>query len=180
MKRGIINELSAHYLGFLSANNNKIIMRDITDSGYFGRYYKLTLNPNNFSIGSFYSLMSQFNLLYTDAIDINIAEGTFDILSIYLNLSSNKKENQLYFASCGFNFPTIIKYLISQGITTEINLHIYADNDKSDLEIKNQFKNIFYTIWIDNIFIHRNIYPGEKDFGISKDHIDEKIYKINL
>lgn len=176
IKVGTVRELDKNYVGFLSSNNNKITFRNINDRGFFGRYYKVTLDLINTSPNTFYALNSMYDLVYTDDIHIFIAEGTFDILSIFKNLNYAALSNRLFIASCGFGFNRIIKYLIYQGVTTDINLHIFADNDKSDKEILQMFQNSFYRIWIDKIIIHRNSYPGEKDFGVPKERINDYKY----
>lgn len=177
-----LQEIDYKYLGFLSTNNNKIIFRDITDSqsGFFGRYYKLILDVYNRNPHSFYTLQAKFKLIYTEPIQVHVAEGTFDILSIYKNLyEEDELENKLFFASGGFNFGTILEYVILSGVTTNIQLHIYADNDKSDKEIVNSMKrNKFYQYWVDEVYIHRNIFEGEKDFGVPMSRIKEISYKV--
>ena len=119
-------------------------------------------------------------MLYTEPINIHIAEGTFDILSVYLNLQPELSQNSLFFASCGYSFSTILKYLIYTGVNTDINLHIYSDNDKTDEDHLRLLRTPFYQTWIDKIIIHRNIYVGEKDFGVPKDHIQEYSYQLKI
>ena len=182
LKSSVVRTLEEKYLGFLSANNNKIVFRDVSldSSGFLGRYYKVTLDILNRSPNTFYSLMSKFNLLYNEPINIYIAEGTFDILSVYLNLSPESSQNTLFFASCGYSFSTILKYLIYTGVNTDINLHIYSDNDKEDKDHLKLLNNPFYKTWINNIYIHRNMYKDQKDFGVSKDKINEYIYQLKI
>ncbi len=180
IKKSIINILDDKYVGFLSSNNNKITFRDASSdgSGYLGRYYKITLDLLNRSPNTFYAIKSTLDPLYTDSININIAEGTFDILSIYLNLFKNNSQNNLFVASCGYGFSTIIKYLIRVGVTTDIKLNIYSDNDKSDEDHKRLLNKAFYSIWVDNIIIHRNIFSNEKDFGVPIEKIEDYSYKL--
>lgn len=182
LKSSIVRTLEEKYLGFLSANNNKIVFRDISPdgSGFLGRYYKVTLDILNRSPNTFYSLMSRFNILYNEPINIHIAEGTFDILSVYLNLKPEASQNSLFFASCGYSFSTILKYLIYTGVNTDINLHIYSDNDKSDKDHLRLLQNSFYQTWISSIIIHRNVYGDQKDFGVSKDKITDHMYRLKI
>ena len=182
LKSTIVKTLDEKYLGFVSANNNKIVFRDVSidSSGFLGRYYKVTLDILNRSPNTFYSLMSTFDLLYTEPINIHIAEGTFDILSVYLNLKPETSQNSLFFASCGYSFSTILKYLIYTGVTTDINLHVYSDNDKTDKDHLSLLRKPFYQTWIDKVYIHRNVYANEKDFGVSKEKINEYVYQLKL
>lgn len=182
LKSSIVRTLEDKYLGFVSANNNKIVFRDISPdgSGFLGRYYKVTLDVLNRSPNTFYSLKSQFNPLYTEPINIRIAEGTFDILSVYLNLKPETSQNTLFFASCGYSFSTILKYLIYTGVNTGINLHIYSDNDKTDEDHLRLLRKPFYQTWLDNVIIHRNVYQDRKDFGVSLNEISEYSYPLKL
>ena len=180
IKSSVVKTLDAKYLGFVSANNNKITFRDVSpdSSGFLGRYYKVTIDILNRSPNTFYSLQSKFNVLYTDPVNIHIAEGPFDILSIYLNLDHSQSQNNIFFASCGYSFSTILKYLIYTGVNTDINLQIYSDGDKSDDDHLRLLSNPLYRIWIDNIMIHRNTYSGEKDFGVPLNRITEYMYPL--
>ena len=182
LKSSTVRTLDQRYLGFVSANNNKITFRDISPdgSGYLGRYYKVTLDILNRSPNTFYSLMSKFDLLYTEPIDIHIAEGTFDILSVYLNLKHKSSQNSLFFASCGYSFSTILKYLIYTGVNTDITLHIYSDSDKSDKDHLRLLGKPFYQNWLDNVIIHRNVFGTEKDFGVPKDRINDYSYLLRI
>ena len=180
IKRGTLQEIEKNYVGFLSSNNNNLTCRAITDKGFFGRYYKITLDLLNRSQNSFYSLVSQFNLLYTDKIDVHIAEGIFDILSVYLNLDKDHSQNSLYFAAGKFNFAAILKYIIYMGVTTDINLHIYADNDKTDDDIRKVLQKPLTEIWIDKVILHRNTFDHQKDFGVPKSMILDTEYTLTI
>lgn len=177
-----IREFEQNYLGFLSSNNNKITFRDFTpdQSGFFGRYYKLTIDIMNQAPNTFYGLRNQFDLLYNDPIEVHIAEGTFDILSVYENLPHTDSQNSLFFASCGYGFNTILKYLIYMGVTTDVILHIYSDEDKSDADHLKSLKKGNLNLWLDRVFIHRNGYPNEKDFGVTPDRIKEYHYELKI
>lgn len=177
-----VREFEQNYIGFLSSNNNKITLRDFTPDqhGFFGRYYKLTIDLMNQSPNTFYGLRNQFDLLYDGQIDVHIAEGTFDILSVYKNLHHEDSQNALFFASCGYGFNTILKYLVYMGVCTDVCLHIYSDNDKTDEDHIRSLRKGNLNLWLDHVFIHRNSYPGEKDFGVSPDKIREYHYELKI
>jgi len=179
-----LEELENNYVGFLSSNNNKITCRDITPdgSGFFKRYYKLTLDILNQSPNSFYALKDIFDLLYTEPIDINISEGTFDILSVFKNLPRDHSENQLFFANCGYGFNSILKYVILNGVNTNSTVHIYSDADKTDRDHLYQLKkcSIPLNVWVDRFIVHRNQFQGEKDYGVPKDRIIDHSYELKI
>lgn len=173
----MMETLNYYYIGFLSCNNNCIIFRDITKTQKY-RYFKVVLNSKNVNPDTFYTIPNKIDLMYTNDINIHIAEGTFDIISIKNNLVKDMNNN-FFYAMCGFGGITILKYLLHHGINTGINLHIYSDNDKSN---RNHFKYLYngsyITEWIDNIYIHRNQYKNEKDYGVMSSNIIDGIQKI--
>ena len=171
-----------NYVGFLSMNRNHIIFRKITDNPYGRRYDKVVINSRNIDPNSFYSIPSGFDIMYTGPMDIHIAEGPFDILSIYENLHNGaSKQNELFYSVCGFGYSGVIKNLIRIGINTELNLHIYADNDKTDREILGMIKkNRSIVPSIKSICIHRNKSMNQKDYGVSKDFITDNSKKYQL
>lgn len=176
----LLKFLNYNYVGFLSSNKNLITLRKITD-GPGERYFKRKLNPNNVDANTFYSIPNAFDIMYTDKVDVYIAEGIFDILSVYANINNFDRDNKFYFAVCGFGYCSVIQAIINMGINTGINLHIYADNDKSDLELTNMLKKIpGIEYWIDTITFHRNGFSGEKDYGVPASRITDtsKIARI--
>lgn len=166
--------LHDHYLGWLSTNNNCIIFRRIHDNSSLARYHKIIINPKNLNGNTFYSIPNQIDLLYTNDINIHIAEGIYDIQSIFVNLEKSNLQNSYFYASCGFGSLTILRYLISNGINTGLNVHIYSDNDKTDYDhIQYLFKKSNVSEWIKHIYLHRNQFENEKDYGVCKDKIKD-------
>lgn len=161
-----------NYLGFLSMNQNTIILRRITENPRLNRYLKVTINPKNINANSFYGVPSSIALTYTNDIEVHASEGTFDILSVLYNLNQDRRENQFYYAACGFGYVTILKYLIYNGINTGIHLHIYSDKDKTDTNhLSYLFRKSHIIDWINHITIHRNQMIGEKDYGVPMNRI---------
>lgn len=177
----IIQMLQMNFIGFLSLNNNRIMCRNInplsTDKDF--RWYNLILNEKNLNPYTFYSIPNSLNLYYTHDINIHVAEGIFDILSIYTNLKQRSKENNFYYASCGAAAANVMGFLIDRGINTGINLHLYADKDKSDdfhMKYLRYESNLYQ--WCDKIIIHRNRYTGEKDYGVPMEKIKDSYRTI--
>lgn len=172
----LLQNLNDNYVGFLSANNNCIVFRDITGIQKY-RYYKAVINDRNINMDSFYSYPGKFDLTYTSDVHVHIAEGIFDILSIKENLIHDETEN-FFYASCGFGSVSIIKYMIHHAMNTGVSLHIYSDNDKKDWEHRRYlFGQNYLTEWLDHIYIHRNKMKGEKDYGVKLSNIEDS-FKI--
>ena len=168
--------LDENYVGFLSTNNNCITFRDITGNQKY-RYFKVVLNQKNVNPDTFYGIPNRISLMYTHDINVHMAEGVFDIISIKKNLPHANIENDYFYATCGFGGVTLLKYLIHHGMNTGINLHIYSDKDKSDWNHKKYlFNDSGIAHWLDHIYIHRNQFEGEKDYGVPMTNIID-IYK---
>lgn len=173
----MMETLNNYYIGFLSCNNNCIVFRDITKTQKY-RYFKVILNSKNVNPDTFYTTPSKISLLYNNDINIHMAEGIFDILSIKHNVV-REEENNFFYAMCGFGGIMILKYLLHHGINTGINLHIYSDNDKNNANhFKYLYNGSYITEWVDSITIHRNQYPDEKDYGVIPEHIVDGYTKV--
>jgi len=173
--------IESDYLGFLSTNNNRIMFRNIRSNldKHDFRWYNVMLNMNNLNPYTFYSIPNKIDLYYTHSINIHIAEGCFDILSIYHNVNNCNKENNYYYASCGSSALNIMNFLIDIGINTGLNIHLYADKDKSDdFHMKYLLRDNEIYQWCDKIVIHRNNYIGEKDYGVPKEKIKDSYRTI--
>lgn len=177
--------MNYNYVGFLSSNKNCIILRCIRDDKECRRYDKIIIDPKNLNKNTFYNIPFDYDRLSLDSVDIHIAEGIFDILGVYWNVNNQNTDNNMYFACCGYGYNTILKYLIFNGITTNVSIHIYADNDKSDNDIIEHLsrKNPLPKIWFDYFYIHRNIYTHsdgthEKDYGVINIHDHKRPIKL--
>ncbi len=169
--------LNMNYVGFLSKNNNCITFRNFTGVNS-KRYVKVIIDPNLMNNNSFYTIPSSIDLLYNHDINIHIAEGTFDILSIYHHVCHCNDVDNYYFAACGFGYTSIIKYLIRVGMNTGLTIHIYSDRDKSDKDHISYLSNRKLSPWLDHIVLHRNQYEGEKDYGVPKEKIIDGKYRV--
>lgn len=171
--------LDKHFIGFLTNTNGSIIMRKITDDipnlpdSLNGRYIKYTID-NNISSG-YYIIPSSTNLL-SDHIEIHIAEGTFDILSIFYNMCNGDRNNKVYVSIGGNKYDNCMKYFISTMGVIDCIFHIYIDNDIKESTVgrlKYLFKPLGY-----KIYIHNNICEGEKDYGVTVDRIRDYVREI--
>ena len=180
-----IDFLDMYYVGFLSLNKNTIVFRRIDyDAPYpltrnikkpkdLQRYMKVVIDRNNLDENNFYTIPTTFDIMGTDSINVHIAEGIFDILSVALHELAETPEPNMFFAVCGFGYTGVIKNVIKMGACPHINLFVYADNDKSDGDIKKLItpKKLGIINYIDSLTIVRNSWEGEKDFGVPLERI---------
>ena len=175
----LMDLLDKFFIGFLSCDNRYIILRRLVPEGKLPQYIDTRyVNYNIFGSNNgnkFFIIPAMIDVLRP--ISIHIAEGVFDVLSIYHNLHKlNGYSNAIYAAVCGKNYMSLIEFLImSHGFIT-FDLHLYPDADIDDREMVN-IKNNLRAFNI-RIFIHRNRYPGEKDYGVSMDRINDVYYNI--
>jgi hypothetical protein len=68
------------------------------------------------------------------------------------------------------------------GVCPNLNVYVYADNDKSDNEIKKSIlnKNAGIVNYLDSFTIVRNSYKAEKDFGVPKERIQPSYKRIQI
>lgn len=172
----IMKELDFGFLGFLSADNTHIVMRrlvpeDKVHPNIRGRYVNYNIFPSYSKGVGYYVIPGQIDKLRPCR--IVIAEGVFDILSVYLNCGLNT-HNTVYAAACGkTGYIPLMNYLfLTVGIPYYgVEIHIYSDNDVTEYDIAN-IRNYLTRIGItNNRYIHFNSYPGEKDFGVPGNRI---------
>lgn len=165
----IIDLLDKYFIGFLSMDNTYIILRRIIPEGNLPKYIDSRyVNYNIYGIESgskFYTIPGQ--IVADKPINICIAEGVMDILSVKYNVSNDT--NNIYSAICGKSYSSIVRYYIVNYGFMNFNLHLYMDNDVKDDSIYRIINDL--SIYNANIMIHRNSYNGEKDYGVTRDRI---------
>lgn len=174
----IVNQLDSNFLGFLSYDNAFLNMRNLEIGEVYKGINKRYVNYNVFdkfdNSTRFYVIPTQVNL--EKPINLYIAEGPFDILSIYLNLIRSL-DNNIFVAAEGSGYKGIVRYFLSTAKLVNIeNIHIYADKDINDnviYDIANLIS--FFQV---NLYLHRNIFENEKDYGVSINKINDYTERI--
>lgn len=166
-KNEYLNMIDRDYVGFLSVNNEYLILRDITNRNKM-RYIKYNLFDMYSNTSAFYSVKASLDLLSTDRIDINIAEGPMDVLGIIYNIFNGEIHNQLFLASCNGAFTNPLMYAIKKGFVGD-NIHIncWQDNDTL-INFKRLSKK--FKVFTPNFKVYYNTIS--KDFGVPKDQIE--------
>ena len=175
----IVEQLDANFLGFLSFDNAFINMRNLGINKVYESIDKRYINYNVFdkydNTLKFYVLPVNLNLFDTSPVRLHLAEGPFDILSIKYNLvgPSNK---DIFVSVGGSSYKGCIRHFVTKMGLYNLEVHIYRDNDQS----MSQMYSIANLLEYFNIpvYVHNNIYPGEKDYGVTRDRIKDNIIRI--
>ena len=177
----IVEQLNYNFMGFISIDNMFVNMRRLCDEGLVmesidKRYINYKILDKFDTSNRFYTVPTTVNLNSSDRLKIHIAEGPFDILSIYTNLRN--REPGIYTSIAGSNYLGISFYMINVFKLPYFELHYYPDNDESGSnDVMSRIANVFKPLGID-VYIHRNLFDGEKDFGVPLNRIKESIIKM--
>lgn len=153
-------------ISFLSDDKSTIISRGIEDEDGW-RKIKI-LNTGN---RIFYTIKTVFNLFTSDDITVNIAEGIFDIISVYKNF--NDGENSAYIAILGSDYEGAVNYSIIKGLVgSNVTLKIYIDEEIDEKNLSKQLKK--YKYFFKNIILIKNI--KSKDVGVLRSNIELVYY----
>lgn len=167
------NMLHNDFIGFLTTKNEFINFRDASNKyDKKHRYYKYNIFNSLDNTKKFYTIPNEIDLLSTDDINIVMAEGIFDITSIYANVFNRETKNIVYAAMCSSGYTNVIKYFLQLGLVgSNIHLHIFSDKDRNLDFYRKNVLNEGIKEWISDVTIYYNATQGEKDFGVPKDKI---------
>lgn len=155
---------------FLSDDKSSILVRSIKEDCGF-RWKKINLVPSNNA--SFYVMKATLDIFTSEPIEVNIAEGIFDILSAYKNF--NVCNNSVFIAILGGDYYTGVEYAIKKGILgSNVTVKIYIDENIDVKRIKGILKN--YKWLFNRILILQNI--KYEDIGTTIDKIELKEYRV--
>lgn len=180
--QNIVQALNDNFIGFLSLDNNFVNLRRICQEGllYEGidkRYINYNIHGKQDNTEKMYVMPINIDLTRPQRIQIHIAEGPFDILSIKYNL--RRYDEGIFAAITGSGYLGFITHLIIAYEIFFFDIHIYPDNDKHGSDyVMRQIKD-FINHYGANLYIHRNNTIGEKDFGVTPNRINEVIYNFN-
>lgn len=172
----IVKELNDNFLGFISNDNAFINLKKLVDDGKVyktidTKYVKYNIFNKIDNSSSFYTIPTQIDIKLP--INLRIAEGPFDILSIKYNLVKDTF-NEVFVSVQGANYLGCIKWYLLKIASPNINIHIYIDSDIEDSYVnylKYQLSELVYPV-----YIHRNRIG--KDMGVRSDKIDESVMKL--
>lgn len=175
----MIDLIDKFFIGFLSADNRYVILRRLVPEGKLPtnidtRYINYNIFGSNDGM-KHYTIPTMVDTL--KPISIHIAEGAFDIISIYNHVSTPYNyENAIYAAVNGKTYLSLVQHFITIFGLSGFDLHLYPDSDIPNTEmikIKNEI-----SLFNIQIFVHRNNSPGEKDYGVSSDRIIDSYVNV--
>lgn len=173
----VIDILDKFFVGFLSMDGTHIILRRLVPEGKLPKNVDTRfIIYNIYGIDNgvkFYSIPKNINPCLP--LEVHIAEGIFDILSIYLNMN-HINDNAIYIAISGKSYWSVVQYLLCVYGFVQFDLHIYPDADIS-MEDMYSIRRKLSDFNIP-IFIHRNIFGNEKDYGVPKCKIQDNVIRI--
>ena len=176
----IIDQLDSNFLGFLSFDNAFLNMRNIEMGNVYNSIDKRYINYNIFNkydnTMKFYVLPTNINLYDTTPVKLHLAEGPFDILSIKYNLVGEEDNRSIFASVGGSSYNSCIRYFLTHMGLYNLEVHIYMDNDQNMKQIYN-ISNLLYYFNIP-LYIHNNLYHGEKDYGVPSNRIIDNIRQI--
>lgn len=178
--KDICDQLDRYFIGFISYDNSFVGLRKVVTlelNKYINkRYINYSLVDKSDSSKNMYIIPTSVDVFSQTPIKIHIAEGQFDILSIYYNLNNCNRINNIYIACAGKSYTQAVKFILEETGVITYEIHFYPDRDVTDYEF-NRFLNPIKILPCD-IYIHRNMYDGEKDFGVPMDRIKDSVYCI--
>ena len=176
--KAVTDALNRHFVGFVSYDNSYSILRKIDNAELYKSINKRYINYNiiNKLDGSkdFYVIPSNVDISNPTYVNIHIAEGVFDILSIFYNLNNCNRNQNVYIASAGKSYSQALNFILSETGIVNYNIHIYPDNDVNNYELDYLILNSIKYLSA-NVYIHRNLYPNEKDYGVPLNKIKDQI-----
>lgn len=174
-------QLKKDYIGFLSADRNIIIFRNIRpDCTKEERYNNLRVFlMDDYETKKTYIVSTNIDI-YKPYYKVIIAEGVIDILGIYHHLYSNMKDdtNYIFLANNGKSYSTTLKLLNSLSLLNN-EITIYSDSDVG-INLYRKLKKNSPEFRMNKITVYYNTKTeiGEdgkeikyKDYGVTKDKI---------
>lgn len=178
--KNITDQLDIFFIGFISYDNSFANMRKVTDKELYKsvnkRYINYNLTNKIDNNKNYYIIPTSIDLSSNEPIKIHIAEGPFDILSIYYNLNNCNKINNIYISCGGKGYHNALSFILQEFGIINFEMHYYPDKDVDDYFVNRLIDSI--SMLSSNIYIHRNSFNGEKDYGVPLNRIKDNIFKV--
>lgn len=168
-----IDELSNHFFGFLSANNNRITMRNMGSSIFNEKYHVFTIDPSIVDPFIYYPKMSID--ICTDSPEIIMAEGVFDILGVRERFYKEESNTNRFFVAVGGvgSYRRCLKSVLKMTGFLDATVRIYSDSDVSPEMYKKVFLEFSEYMKFEIVYNVRS-----KDFGDVQDDVETKYVRL--
>lgn len=179
--QSICDDLDKWFIGFISYDNSYASLRKITNrelnKSINKRYINYTLVNKINDAKNYYIIPTAIDILNPEPVKIHLAEGQFDILSIFYNLNNCNRNQNIYIACSGKSYVQALQFILLETGIVNCEIHYYPDKDVTDDDF---FYSVLRKIQLlpFNIFIHRNIYENEKDYGVPLNRIKDNVRVI--
>ena len=177
----VCNDLDKYFMGFISFDNSYCGLRKVTNKELHNavnkRYINYSLVNKTDDRKNFYVIPTRIDILDPAPVKIHIAEGQFDILSIYYNLNQCNDYQNIYMACGGKSYSQALEFILTESGIINYEIHFYPDRDVTDNEFYYDVLRLVELLPGD-IYIHRNVFNGEKDFGVPKERIIDSVRVI--
>lgn len=176
-----IDFLDKYFIGFISHDNSYCGLRKIVSDNVElpeninMRYVNYVLVNKNDNKKNFYTIPSRVDFFNPSPMNIHIAEGQFDILGVFHNIMHCERVNNIYAAACGKSYLNVLSFILTTIGLINFNVHLYPDKDVSDYVFKSVVQSVMNIRPGIKVYIHRNMYPGEKDFGVPANRIKDYV-----
>lgn len=177
-----MNTLDTYFVGAVGVNNNIISLRNLVHgkdpnvdkrSLLSKKYVNYVVNED-MDYHKYYVVPTQLNTFRP--VNIHVCEGFMDALGIHLNLHNGISDNDVIIAGFGKSYSEAVEYVMSSFPFTYARVHLYPDSDVSDYSMKKVSTDI--APFVNEIYVHRNQSPGQKDYGVPKSMIMDKSTRI--
>lgn len=167
-------DASKYSIGFLTMDNAYVTLRNISNKLDF-RYKNYNIFDSYDTSMRFYCIPHRLNPTNPYPVNIHIAEGAFDILSVCYNLCGGDKINNIFLASNGKGYHNVLKFMLSTYPLVNVIIHIYLDNDVESSYV-HPLCDYLTDIGIP-VYLHRNSFQNEKDYGVPAARIVDNVIR---
>ena len=175
------DNLDKYFIGFISYDNSYCGLRKIVDidlhKSVNKRYINYSLVNKVDDRKNYYIIPSNIDILNPLPVRIHIAEGQFDILSIFHNLNNDNIYQNIYIACGGKGYLQTLEFILEEIGVINFEIHYYPDRDVNDYELGRDVLRHLENLSC-NVFIHRNIFDGEKDYGVPLSKIKDSTIQV--
>lgn len=176
----IVRQLDKGFIGFISQDNAFVNMRRLVsenkvDKSISKRYINYNIFNKFDNTLRYYTIPTKIDMTIPKKVKIYIAEGPFDILSIYYNLIHDH-EHSIFTSILGSSYMQVVQFFLVDIKIPYVEFHIFVDNDIPDEMIYPIAQALYY--FNIELYIHRNRFQGEKDYGVPKERIIDDMYTM--